>query len=98
MEREHASQGLGVTPTEASDLLELGVDAGPILELRELEAPEPMQRILEAAAKLAPGAALLARTPCYPRLLFPQLEGRRLAWAAVEEPDGSGLVYVRRPA
>lgn len=57
-----------------------------------------MQRILEAVAELAPGERLLARTPCYPRMLFPQLERRGLHWTAVEEPDGSGLVCVRRPA
>jgi len=71
--------------------------ARPVLDLRDLEAPEPMQRVLEAAARLGPGEALLARTPCYPRMLFPQLERRGLVWQAVEECDGSGLVHVRRP-
>ena len=71
--------------------------ARPVLDLRDLEAPEPMQRVLEAAARLDPGEALLARTPCYPRMLFPQLERRGLVWQAVEECDGSGLVHVRRP-
>jgi uncharacterized protein (DUF2249 family) len=98
MEREFVSHGLEATPEQASDLLALGASAGPILDLRELEAPEPMQRILEAAAKLAPGGALLARTPCYPRPLLAQLAGRSLGFAAAEEPDGTGLVYVRRPA
>ena len=98
MERAHASQGLGAAPADGSELLERFADAGATLDLRDLEAPEPMQRILEAAARLAPGGALLARTPCFPRMLFPQLERRRLAWAAVEEPDETGLVYVRRPA
>ncbi len=78
--------------------LELQPEGGPaILDLRDLEAPEPMERILEACAKLAPGAALMARTPCYPRPLFSQLEHRALLWAACEEPDGSALVHVRRP-
>jgi len=71
--------------------------APEVLDLRDLEAPEPLQRILEACAALAPGASLAARTPRYPEMLLPQLERRGLAWRVVEEPDGSGLVRVRRP-
>jgi hypothetical protein len=71
--------------------------APEILDLRGLEAPEPLERILEASAALAPGAALLARTPRPPRMLLPQLERRALAWEVIEEPDGSGLVWVQRP-
>lgn len=71
--------------------------APEILDLRDLEAPEPLERILEASAALAPGAALLARTPRLPRMLLPQLERRALVWQAIEEPDGSGLVWVQRP-
>lgn len=74
-----------------------GPDAPPALDLRDLEAPEPMQRILEAIAALAPGAALLARTPRFPRMLLPQLERRSLYWEVFEEPDETALVYVRRP-
>jgi uncharacterized protein (DUF2249 family) len=71
--------------------------AAAILDLRDLEAPEPMQHVLEAAARLAPGGALLARTPCFPRPLLQQLERRGLRWQAIEEGDGSGLVHVGRP-
>jgi hypothetical protein len=69
-----------------------------LLDLRELEAPLPLERILEASAGLAPRDALLARTPCFPRPLFPHLDDRGLEWEALEESDGSALVYVRRPA
>jgi hypothetical protein len=69
-----------------------------ILDLRDLEAPEPLNRILEAAAELAAGEALLARTPCYPRPLLVLLARRGLAFEAIEEPDGTGLVHVRKPA
>jgi hypothetical protein len=71
--------------------------APEILDLRDLEAPEPLERILEACAGLAPGATLLARTPRPPRMLLPQLERRALSWEVIEEPDGSGLVWVQRP-
>jgi hypothetical protein len=73
-----------------------GPDAPPPMDLRELEAPEPLQRILEASAALSPGSALLARTPRFPRMLIPQLERRSLYWEAFEEPDETALVYVRR--
>ena len=74
-----------------------GPDAPPPLDLRDLEAPEPLQRILEACASLPAGASLLARTPRFPRMLVPQLERRSLYWEAFEEPDETALVYVRRP-
>ena len=67
------------------------------LDLRDLEAPEPMHRTLEAAARLAPGESLVAHTPCYPRPLLAELARRELPFEAREEPDGSGWVRVRRP-
>jgi hypothetical protein len=75
-----------------------GIGAPEIMDLRELEAPEPLERILESAARLAPGEALFARTPRNPRMLFSQLERRGLQWETIEEPDHSALVCVRRPA
>jgi hypothetical protein len=75
-----------------------GCEAQEMLDLRDLEAPEPLERILEASARLAPGGSLLAHTPRYPRLLFPHLEQRSLEWKAREQRDGSALVWIRRPA
>jgi hypothetical protein len=68
-----------------------------IIDLRDLEAPEPLERMLEAAARLAPGDALLARLPRFPRLLPPQFARRGLPWEIYEERDRSALVHVRRP-
>ena len=73
------------------------VRAPAIDDLRDLEAPEPMERILAATAGLAPGEAYAARVPRYPRLLLPRLEERGLLYEVVEEPDGTALVQVRRP-
>jgi AcrR family transcriptional regulator/uncharacterized protein (DUF2249 family) len=75
----------------------LATSAPAIEDLRELEAPEPLERILEISAKLAPGEACAARTPRHPRLLLPRLDERGLDCAVYEEPDGTALVYVRRP-
>jgi uncharacterized protein (DUF2249 family) len=68
------------------------------LDLLDLEAPEPLQRILEASAALAPGARLLARVPRFPRMLLPRLAERGLGWEVYEERDGTALVCVRRPS
>jgi hypothetical protein len=73
------------------------VRAPAIDDLRDLEAPQPMERILTATAKLAPGGTYAARVPRYPRLLLPRLEERGLLYEVVEEPDGTALVHVRRP-
>jgi len=75
-----------------------GSDAPEVMDLRDLEPPLPMQRILEGCARLGPGEALFARTPLYPRMLFPQLKRRSLVWHAIEELDESALVCVARPS
>ena len=69
-----------------------------VLDLRDLPAPEPMERLLEACARLAPGGAIAARTPRFPQMLLSILERKGLLWAALEEADGSGVVYIERPA
>ncbi len=68
-----------------------------LMDLCDLEAPLPMERILEAAADLRPGEALIARAPCFPRPLLVQLDRRGLDWEAAEAADASGLVWVGRP-
>ncbi len=72
-------------------------EAPAVMDLRDCEPPLPLERILEASARLAPGEAVFARTPRIPRMLFPQLERRGLAWHVIREPDESALVCVQRP-
>lgn len=69
-----------------------------VLDLRDLPAPEPMEKILAACARLAPADALAARTPRLPQMLMSLLDRRGLLWAALEEADGTGLVWVECPA
>jgi len=68
-----------------------------LIDLCDLEAPLPMQRILEAAAELEPGEALIARTPCFPNPLLAQLDHRGFDWEAAESDGASALVWVGRP-
>jgi len=82
----------------APSIVVLHPDVPDVLDLRDLEAPEPLERILLAVSELAPGAVLVARTPRVPTMLLPHLERRGLDWACCREPDESGLVWIRRPA
>lgn len=66
-------------------------------DLRELEPPGPLERVLEACASLPPGGVYLARLPRRPKLLFPHLDQRGYAWLVHDEPDGSALLRVYRP-
>ncbi len=70
-------------------------DAPDIVDLRELEAPEPMQQILLAAALLEGDKTLFARLPHVPHPLFPLLQERNLRWWVHEEIDHSALLAVR---
>jgi TetR/AcrR family transcriptional regulator len=68
----------------------------PAVDLRDLEAPEPLERVLLDTAGLAPGASYLARTPRAPRLLLGRLAERGIGAAVHEEPDGSALLLCWR--
>lgn len=65
------------------------------IDLRDRPAPEPMEALLASSAGLAPGEALLARTPRVPQLLVPHLEARGLRVWSVGDEDGA-LVLVSR--
>lgn len=71
-------------------------DPRSLLDLREHEAPVPMERVLVAVTELGAGDNLLARLPRVPRLLFPRLEERGLTHAVQESVDGTALLLVRR--
>ena len=75
----------------------LAQDAPQPVDLRDFEAPLPLEQVLLATARLAPGAAQLFRVPRVPNLLLPHLQERGLDHVIVEELDGSALLHVRRP-
>jgi len=74
----------------------LGNKKPDIVDLRELEAPGPMEQVLLACSKLDAGDFFMARLPRVPTMLFPHLESRGLSWWVHEEADQSGLLLVLR--
>lgn len=74
----------------------LAREAPPPMDLRDLEAPLPLEQVLLATAPLPAGAALLFRVPRAPNLLLPHLRERGLEHAVLEESDGTALLHVRR--
>ena len=80
-----------------SEVFSLTSDQLPaIRDLRNLEAPEPMEIILSAGAQLTSGDVFLARLPHVPYPLFPHLEARGLSWELHEEEEGSVLILIRK--
>ena len=75
-------------------VLEEGVSR--IIDLRGLEAPEPMVKILLTCSELGPDDTFVGRLPHAPHPLFPHLEARGLDWQLREDTDGSTLIAIRR--
>ena len=76
----------------------LGTRTPKIVDLRNLEAPEPMEKVLMACAQLGAGEFFLAHLPRVPAMLFPHLETRGLSWWVHEKEDHSALVLIRGEA
>jgi len=74
-----------------------GAAIRPLMDLVDLEAPLPLERILERASALHAGEALAARTPCFPQPLFSLLDRKGLEWEAREDLDESAIVWVGSP-
>jgi len=71
------------------------VDGAPALvDVCDLEPPEPLERVLSLAERLDRGGALIARVPRNPRFLLPQLAKRGLPHEVVELSDGTAIVRV----
>ncbi len=81
-------------PNGVWQLIVIVGDATPCLDLRDLEPPEPMERVLTTAVHLKPGDVLVAHVPRNPRWLLPQLTVRGLPFAVVELADGSAILRV----
>ena len=92
------SRGLDVSASERGqadwEILLRGEDAAPLLDLRDLAAPEPMERVLLARGSRAKGQALLARLPRRPELLLQRLSELGELWNVLELDDGSCLLHL----
>ncbi len=69
-----------------------------VLDVRRLEPPEPMVRVLEAVDRLAPGARLVVHHDRRPVFLYPQLEERGFAHETDEPEPGLVRIVIRRRA
>lgn len=67
-----------------------------IVDLRGLEAPEPMVKILLSCSELGPHDTFIGRLPHAPHPLFPHLQVRGLDWQLREDTDGSTLIAIRK--
>lgn len=74
----------------------LGSRAPALVDLSDLEAPLPLERVLVAAASLDPGATAHLRVPQVPRLLLPRLAERDVRHDLYEQLDGRALLSIWR--
>ena len=66
------------------------------VDVRGLEPPQPLVRILEMLATLSGDAGLHAQTDRRPMHLYPQLELRGFVGETEEQTDGSFITHIRR--
>lgn len=66
-----------------------------LLDVRELEPPEPMVRTLEALAALPAGHTLVQRNARVPQFLLPELEKRGYSYTVREDAPGDVRVFIR---
>ena len=91
-----ASKGHGITAIEGQEgawsTVVRVAEPAPLLDLRELEPPEPLQRIVALVRALPPGGVLVALLPRAPRWLLPQLQQLGCTHSVAELADGSALL------
>lgn len=66
-----------------------------LLDVRDLEPPEPMQKTLEALAGLERGHTLIQINSRVPQFLLPELEARGFQYQVREEQPGVVRVFIR---
>jgi uncharacterized protein (DUF2249 family) len=67
-----------------------------VLDVRGLEPPQPMVRVLQEIDRLGPGGALEVRHDRRPVFLYPQLDDRGFAHETDEPEPGLVRVIIRR--
>jgi uncharacterized protein (DUF2249 family) len=66
-----------------------------VLDVRELEPPEPMQRTLEALATLERGKTLVQINARVPQFLLPKLEERGFTYEIREQSEDLVRIFIR---
>jgi tRNA 2-thiouridine synthesizing protein A len=69
-----------------------------VIDGRELQPPEPMERTLEALEKLGEGEDILLQLYCQPHPLFNILRNNGYAWTDNLLPDGTREIRIRKSA
>ena len=82
------SCGCGCHETSPTEVVEVDV--------RHLEPPQPMVKILEALLALPENTVLRAHTDRRPMHLYPMLEARGFTGESEEQSDGSFITHIRR--
>jgi len=67
-----------------------------VLDVRDLEPPEPMERTLEALEAMPVGHTLVQVNSRVPRFLLPELDARGFQYTIHEQEPGLVRVFIRR--
>jgi uncharacterized protein (DUF2249 family) len=68
-----------------------------VIDGRELQPPEPMERTLEALSTLADEDELLLLLYCQPQPLFSILRRNGYVWSENLRADGTREIRIRKP-
>lgn len=66
------------------------------LDVRGLEPPQPMVRILQALETLSPGEILEARTDRVPAFLLARLDEEGISYSSQRGSDGSHITRIHK--
>jgi uncharacterized protein (DUF2249 family) len=69
-----------------------------VLDVRGLEPPQPMLRVLQEVDRLGPGATLEVHHDRRPMFLYPQLDERGFTHETDESQPGLVRILIRRGA
>jgi uncharacterized protein (DUF2249 family) len=67
-----------------------------VLDVRDLDPPEPMMRTLNALRELPPGGTLVQLNVRFPRFLIPHLEKEGYRWEVREQSDEVVRLFITR--
>ncbi len=67
-----------------------------VVDGREMQPPEPLEKTLEALDRLPPEGELLVLLYCHPNPLFNILRNNRYVWQENISADGTHEIRIRR--